>query len=165
MFRKIVRTTIVISAVMFIVAGCSSKKVDSSSVEKDVVRVVKNAFPSVPNITADCPGDVKAEKGKKFTCKLGIGGKSTSVKINITNVKDKQFFFKPEFTQAVIPAEAQAKEFVKQAGKGSKADCGKDKVLIKNPGETFSCKLTANGRTQELKFRVKDTQGNFEQVK
>lgn len=163
MSRTINRAVVLASCLAFMVGACS-KQVDSTSVEKDVVRVVKAKLPSVSDISADCPGDVTAKKGKTFDCKLDLGVKTTEVKINITDVKDKQFFFKVGYSQAIIAADAYAKALAQRAGTGSKAQCGKENVLLKKKGDIVNCTVTTKGQTTRLKLRVRDTDGNLDPV-
>ncbi len=164
MFRTIVRTGAVASCLVLTASACS-KKVDSSSVEKQVVTNVESVFPDVKDVSADCPSNVKAQKGKKFSCKLTLDGRVTYIRIEIKKVEGKRFTFDLKPTKAIIPITTYEKKLAEQGGAGTKVDCGDDKLLFKDPGDTITCKVTVKGQTQQLKLRVKDVKGNLEPVK
>ncbi len=165
MFRLIIRTVVISSCLLLAVAACS-KKLDSSSVEKDVVRIVKTKLPNQSTVSAKCPNDIEAKKGKSFRCKLTLYGKATEVKINITDVKKKQAVFDVKYTQAIVSTEAYvAKALATGSGPGSKAACGDEKVVLKKPGDILTCTVTTKGQTRRVKFRVKDTDATLDPIK
>ena len=161
MTRTFIRTVCIASCLLLVVAACS-KKVDSGSVEDQVVTNVEKAFKDVDDASADCPGDIKAEKGKSFTCTVKLDGKSTDIGIKITKVDGEKFNFDLNLTQAIIPVSKTEADLEKQLGANSKVDCGTGKVLIKSPDTTITCKATARGQSQDIKLRVTDTKGSLE---
>jgi hypothetical protein len=163
MSRTIVRTVAFASCLVLMVAACStSTKVDKTSAEKSVVQAVQAKLPAGSKVTAKCPGGVKAKKGESFRCTVTFDGQSTAVKINITDVKDKQPLFKLQYTQAIVSTTAYAKALANRAGAGSKAQCGKQPVVLKKPGDIIVCTVTTRGQTVRHKLRVRDTDGNLD---
>jgi len=164
MSRPISRATAVLVCCVAVAAGACSKKVDASSVESQVVDKIKEEFPKVGEATADCPGGLKAEKGRTFTCKVTLDGQKTDVKIRILDVKDKRFTFRPEATEPIYDM-AKLTGRIKQQFSATAVDCGTKPVRVERPGNTIRCKVTvAGGRVQTLKLRVKNSKGELDPV-
>ena len=159
--RTAVRSIALATCVLLAIAGCS-KKVDSDSVEKQVVTKVEQAFPEATSVKANCPSDIEAKKGKSFNCTVTLNGQQTDIKVGITNVKDKNFTFALKPTQAIVPTAKLAEILQKQAGANTHVSCGSEAVVLKDPGETVDCTVTGNGQTRTVKVRFKDSAGNYE---
>lgn len=165
MSRTLIRRVAFAACLAFVIAACS-KQVDTTSAEDAVVAAIKTKLPNGPKVTVDCPSALTAEKGKTFQCTATLGGKSTKVNIEIIDVKSKKAIFKVRYTQAIVSTDAYvAKALATGTGSGSKAQCGKEKVVLKNPGDVISCTVSTKGHTRTVKFRVRDTEANLDLVK
>ena len=164
MSRTTARTLAVALCAILTLAACS-KTVDTGNVESQVVTNVESAYPDIKTVSADCPSDIKADEGKKFTCTLRLDGEPTAVGVEITEVTGKEITVSLKRTQAIITTKTFVANLKKQLGAANEIDCGRDSVLVRDPNETITCTVTKGGQSQQITFRVADTDGRVEVVK
>jgi Domain of unknown function (DUF4333) len=115
--------------------------------------------------SASCPGDVKKEKGKAFTCdvKLGGGGKAKVTVTQTSNHNTFSYAFKSG--SVVLPGSTVDKELeqdLADAGvKDATVNCP-DEVPVK-PDTTVTCPITtSSGRQATVSFSFSTVSGTVD---
>ena len=161
-------------------AGCGTKTLKGGEIEGFVEKTAKEQGAKVTSV--DCPDDVKAEKGKSFTCKVkGAGGKEADINVEQTsnhgNVSIGRQDFIPLLGGGKAPVakplsglplnvsgveQAITKEVSSKSNgavKAASVDCP-SRVVVKR-GATFTCEVTSDkGKTTKFKVTQTDAQGN-----
>jgi hypothetical protein len=155
---------VVIAMIGALAAGCGSDTVDASKAEQGIE--TSSLSTSTTQITsASCPGDVKKEKGKAFTCdvKLGGGGKAKVTVTQTSNHNTFSYAFKSG--SVVLPGSTVDKELeqdLADAGvKDATVNCP-DEVPVK-PDTTVTCPITtSSGRQATVSFSFSTVSGTVD---
>ena len=67
------------------VAGCAEKQVDTSRAESEIRRSLSDQTGATVK-SVQCPDDVKAEKGDRFTCRALVADDDSRIRIRVTQV-------------------------------------------------------------------------------
>lgn len=85
------RTALAVLAPLSLLAlpGCA-RKIDEHDAEAKIAELVRRQ--SNARMDVDCPGDLKAEKGQRFTCVATVPGAPSRVDIDVELVDDNGSF-------------------------------------------------------------------------
>jgi hypothetical protein len=152
-------------------AGCSSAKLghtlDTAGAARQIARDLAQAT-RLPAPHVHCPRHVDVAVGAAFDCTTALAGQPVVVHAVLTD-DGGRFQITPGaaiviVSQAVGAIKAQVERA--QAGGPSTVDCGPRPVLVRSPGETFSCTASAGGVSRAITVTVTDLNGDvtFEQT-
>ena len=70
-----------------LLAGCGERTLDTSRLETQIGKTLSQRT-GFPITTVDCPNDVKAKKGERFTCTV-TSSRNERVRVNVTQDDDQ----------------------------------------------------------------------------
>jgi hypothetical protein len=146
------------------VAGCGNRTVDTATIEKGIEGQVVATDTSVSNV--DCPSDVKAQRGAKFTCGVGFSnGGSGKVEVTQVGLAHYQYALVPGSLQ--VPGtvfEKDVEQSLAQQGVTNATVNCPDNVIVK-VGTYAVCEVKGpNGNVVgKVKFTFSDTSGTVDQ--
>jgi hypothetical protein len=118
----------------------------------------------LPAPTVTCPSGVKVVAGQTFDCTTSLDRQPLIIHVKLTDAKGA---FTPT-PDAAIMVLARVEKGIKDqvdrqtASSDSTVNCGAGKVLVKKPGEKFSCTVVTSGVSRTVEVTVKDVTGTFE---
>jgi hypothetical protein len=145
-------------------AGCglTSRRIDGKRVETRIVAQTREKTGFTLD-SIDCPGSRPAKAGDTFRCQAKLAGQPVGITVTQEDA-DGTVSYQPDealldVRKIVATIEQQ---MAAQAGIRVTPDCGRRKVLVKKPGETFDCDVSdSTGQHRTVAVRVTDLQGNL----
>jgi hypothetical protein len=138
-------------------AGCGTATLDTDKAENGIKSNIEQQTGAQVS-SVDCPGDVKAEKGKSFTCEA-TGADGTKATINVTQTNDKG----DVKIDAPLLHTGSTEQFIAESirgrtGRRATVDCP-DLVDAKG-GARLTCRSNSGGKTKNVAVKV-DAQGHI----
>ena len=160
-----IRRLIALAALCLLASGCqisTSRQIDEGKAEEVISQSLTERFGTDVE-SVECP-EREAEKGDVFTCEAMIGGQP--LEIEVTQTSDEGDI-EAEPAQAVIDVakaeRAMAEDLSKQLATTVTVECGDESVVIRRPGEAFTCEGSdSQGGRAQIKVTVKDVDGNID---
>ncbi len=138
----------------------SSADLDRAKAEREIGRLLAKAYPDLAVGRVACPEHRARRKGGRLTCVARV----ESLPVHVRAVQtDDHGTLQVESREAVV-SRSKAVAFVRQqlAARGvlSTVDCGRDRVLVRSPGETFDCSVRGEAGEGTVTLRVEDVDGD-----
>jgi len=139
-------------------AGCGTATLNTGKAEGAIKTNIEQQTGSQVS-SVDCPGDVKAEKGKSFTCEV-TAADGTKATINVNQASDKG----DVRINAPLLHTGAAEQFIAESirgrtGKRATVDCP-DLVVVGKPGTQLTCSSSSGGNKKNVVVKV-DAQGHI----
>jgi len=128
---------------------------DQSALEDKVVSSWKMDDPSVGELTADCEGGLKAEKGATQDCALSAGDQNVGMRVTATDDSGKKFDSLPFLDGDSV--EKAVNSHLEQQGQTANIDC--PDPLMGEVGETTDCTIELDGQSGTLTATVTSVDG------
>jgi hypothetical protein len=147
-----------------LVTGCSSSNVyDAGEVESYLKESQQGKVRGLALGEAVCPEDVELTEGVTFRCTLEIAGVQAPYTVRLTNVDADEVQVNLEPAKALI-ATSVVVDLVRKGLKAQYRDqatvnCGKDDLLVADPGTKIGCIVEIDGKQQQAVARVEDKDG------
>jgi hypothetical protein len=140
-----------------VLAGCGTETLDADKAETQVESAIEGQTGADVS-SVDCPDDVKAEKGKKFTCEA-TATDGTKATITLTQTSDDgDVHIDAPLVYINIVEDSLAESLRMQTGKRATVDCP-DLVAAKG-GAQLTCQSSSGGRKKNVAVKV-DAQGRI----
>jgi hypothetical protein len=147
--------------------GCTDVKVGHTLDTKGAARQIAANLAKTSGLPApsvQCPSGIQVVAGQTFDCTTTIAGQPLTIHVKLTDAKGA---FTPTPDAAVMVLARVEKGIKGQvdrqtATSDSTVNCGAGKVLVKKPGEKFSCTVVTGGVSRTVEVTVKDVSGTFE---
>lgn len=148
------------------VAACSGGPgtVDSKAVEGTIRGQLRKDFAGAPVGRAKCPGKIKKQTGKQFTCTAKVSGEAVPVTVTQTN-RDPGY---RALREVAVLDVAKVQTFVEmqydqQVGVQVTASCAQGRaVIVARPQTMIPCTVTdSQGTSDTVQVLVSDTAGNI----
>ena len=167
-----------LAAALVMCAACSSpskpadtgdsagRGVDARDIESLLVAKQKALSPDFDVRDPSCPARIIVAEGETFQCTVVVEGVVVPYQVTLRDVNENSktagYDLRPAKAILSIPKLVDA---LQRNSPGSRIDCGPDRVKVLDEGATFQCTVTdAQGVRQPVTLRVKDRDGNVEQV-
>jgi hypothetical protein len=141
--------------------ACGGGGSPSSQVQNQVTAKIKTTL-NTNDVKVRCPSGVQAKAGATFQCQANVGGQE--IPYNVVFSSGSHVDANP--TKAVIVTSTAVSRLKQQVTAqlhvDANVDCGSQKLIIKSPGETFDCVVTAQGQTRTFHLTVTNVQGNVQ---
>ena len=139
-------------------AGCGTATLNTANAETAIKTTIEQQTGSQVS-SVDCPGNVKAEKGKSFTCEA-TAADGTKATINLTQTSDKGDIR----INAPLLHSGAAEHFIAESirgrtGKRATVDCP-DLVVVGKTGTQLTCSSSSGGNKKNVAVKV-DAQGHL----
>jgi uncharacterized protein DUF4333 len=159
-FPLVSRAGLLLAAlVALVLAGCGVEKtLDTDKAENDIESAIELQTGADVN-SVECPKDVKAEKGGKFTCEA-TAADGTKATIHLTQTSeggDAQI--DSPLLHINIMEDSIAESLRMQTGKRATVDCP-DLVAAKKGGAQLTCRSSSGGKNKNVAVKV-DAQGRI----
>jgi hypothetical protein len=139
-------------------AGCGTQSLNTDKAESGIKSFIEQQTGARVS-SVDCPGNVKAEKGKTFTCEA-TGADGTKATINVTQASDKGDVNIDAPLLHTGPTEQFIAESIRgQTGRRATVDCP-DLVVAKKAGTRLTCRSSSGGKKKNIAVKV-DAQGRI----
>jgi hypothetical protein len=147
-------------------ADPASRGVDTHEIEQLLVAKQKAQSPDFDVRDPSCPARIVVAEGETFQCTVIVEGVVVPYQVILRDVnqnsKTAGYDLRPAKSILSIPKLVNA---LQQNSPGSRIDCGPERVKVLDEGGTFQCTVTdAGGASLPVTLRVKDRDGNVEQV-
>ena len=144
----------------------ASRGVDTQEIEQLLVAKQRAQSPDFDVRDPSCPARIIVAEGETFQCTVVVEGVIVPYQVTLRDVnqnsKTAGYDLRPAKAILSIPKLVEA---LQANAAGSRIDCGPDRVKVLDAGATFTCSVTTGtGPPQQVTLRVKDLQGNVEQV-
>ena len=141
-----------------VLTGCSTT-LDADKAETEIAKAVR-VQAGVPVKSVECPEDVKAKKGDKFTCTV-TAKDGTSGKVNVTQKDDEgNIAFDAPFIHMDEAEASIVEQIEKQSGStGVTVDC--PDIVVGKAKDTFKCTGQAGSQQFTVNATQTDGQGRF----
>lgn len=151
--------SLMLACAAVLAAGCGTKTINSDEAEKQVrEELAQQLGASVKSV--DCPDEVEAKKGDKFSC-TAKGADGTTAKIPVTQTSDSGSF---HFSTPLLhtgPAEQQIEQGVSEQV-GSEVTVACPDLVEARKGTKLTCKLEdSSGESHDVAVEVTDAQGSI----
>lgn len=140
-------------------AGCGTKTINSDEAEKQMrEQLAQQLGASVKSV--DCPAEVEAKKGGKFSC-TAKGGDGTTAKIPATQTSDSgRFHFDAPLLHTGTAEQQIAKGVSEQVGSEITVAC--PDLVVAGKGTKLTCKAEdSSGESRDVAVEVTDAQGSI----
>ena len=110
--------------------------------------------------SVDCPGEVKPEKGKSFTCEA-TGADGSKATINVTQTSDKGDI---RFDTAVLLHTSIAEQSIAESIRGRtgrRATVNCPDLVVAKRGARFTCRSRSGGKKKNIAVKVENAQGHI----
>lgn len=174
--RRIRRTPVAVVAAAILsctaLAGChvrveagsdADSGPDLAELEAKLVSLQEEKSPDLDVGEASCPDEVDLTQGSTFECTVEIEGVEAPYSVTLTKDDPEgnsgSFDIKP--AKAIIDGSIVA-DFIRDqvdAGSGVEIECGDERVIIADVGETFDCTISNGQQSQTVTMVVKDLDG------
>jgi hypothetical protein len=137
-----------------VLAGCGTETLETDDAESQIASTIElQTGADVRSV--ECPGDVKAEKGKKFTCEA-TAADGTNATINLTQTSDEgDVHIDAPLVHVNIMEDFIAESLRMQTGKRATVDCP-DLVAAKKGGTQLTCRSSSGGNKKNIAVKVDD---------
>jgi hypothetical protein len=158
--RAAVAVAILMTAV---VVACGDDNVDTETAEQEIQQQLSSPTAQIASVS--CPGDVKKEEGKTFTCDASLegGGKTQVTATQTDNRGNATYLFKPGTLEVSDNSvEPVLEESLAEKGAADpKVDC--PELIQVKEGETATCTATGAGeRSGEITFAWSSDEGDID---
>ena len=142
-------------------AACGSDTVDTAQIEQGIEKSLSTSGVKVTK--ADCPSDVKKEKGDTFNCTVSLSNGGTGkVKVTQDGANHYTYAFVPGSVQ--IPgsyAEEQIQKELESEGiSGATVNCP-DNIIVK-VGTTVTCNVSGAKAVAQVTFTFSEEDGEVD---
>lgn len=139
-------------------ASCGESTVDAATAEALIRSAVANQIQArVASVV--CPGGVKRERGRRFTC-LVTGTDGSKGVANVTPREGGGLSVRAPFLHVREAEAAMADQIAKQAKvDGVTIEC--PEIITAERGTRFTCKAKAADRSRDISARLTDDKGHF----
>lgn len=143
--------------------ACSSNSYDAETVESYLKDSQEGKVRGLALGDAVCPEDVELTEGVTFRCTLEIAGVKAPYTVRLTNVDADKIRINLEPAKALI-ATAAVVDLVRSGLKPEYREealitCGKDELLVADPGTKIGCIVEIDGERQQAVARVENKDG------
>lgn len=146
-----------------VLAACSSNSYDAGTIESYLKDSQKGQVRGLAIGDAVCPEDVELTEGVTFQCTLDIAGVKAPYTVKLTNVDADKVQINLEPAKALIStavvADLVRTNLKSQYRDQAKINCGKDKLLVTDPGTKIGCIVEIDGEQQQAVARVENKDG------
>ena len=151
--------SLMLACAAVLAAGCGTKTINSEEAEKKVrAELAEQLGASVKSV--DCPDDVEAKKGDKFSC-TAKGADGTTAKISMTQTTDSGDFHFDAPLLHTGPAEQQIEQGVSEQV-GSEVTVACPDLVEARKGTKLTCKVEdSSGESRDVAVVVTDPQGSI----
>ncbi len=154
---------LVLGAASFVTACSSSNSYDAGKVESYLKDSQEGKVRGLALGEAVCPEDVELTEGVTFRCTLEIAGVQAPYTVRLTNVDADEVQINLEPAKALIATTVVA-DLVRKGLKAQYRDqatinCGKDDLLVADPGTKIGCIVEIDGEQQQAVARVENKDG------
>jgi hypothetical protein len=141
-----------------VLAGCGTETLDADKAETQIESAIEGQTGADVS-SVDCPDDVKAEKGKEFTCEA-TAADGTKATIGLTQTSDEgDVHIDAPLVYVSIMEDSIAESLRMQTGKQATVDCP-DLVAAKKGGAQLTCRSSSGGNKRNVAVKV-DAQGRI----
>jgi hypothetical protein len=150
---------------LVVASACTSatKRIDTAKLERNIHRAFAREANGFRVGRVDCPQHV--ERGDTFRCDAAIDGEHRTYRAHAPEHGKVSFVPLDAVIVTARATESVAQKVAERSGGIQvSADCGSRRVIVRKPGETFTCTATApaGGQRLVLTLQVKDVNGTFE---
>ncbi len=144
-------------------SACSSNSYDAETVESYLKDSQEGQVRGLALGDAVCPQDVELTEGVTFQCTLEIAGAKAPYTVRLTNVDADKIRINLEPAKALI-ATAGVVDLVRSGLRPRYRDqatitCGKDQLLVTDPGTRIGCVVEIDGERRQAVARVENKDG------
>lgn len=154
-FRRVALVVIAAAAL----TGCGT--IDGHSAASQISHSLAQRFAIAPP-AVKCPSGVPSKPGRRFTCTTQLEGQPLEINAVVTGSSGR---FDTALGAAVLVVpnaeKTLAADVSKQVGESTTVSCPTDhRLLVKRPGEKFTCNATVGGTSRPITVTVTDVNGN-----
>lgn len=155
-------TALFLLLLLVLVTACGgSKRLNTDDVERKIGAAFTEQR-KLPVEGVTCPRKRRVKAGDVFTCTLTVAGSKVAFRVRQRGGGRVS----AEATRSIVDlrrAESTiAQTITRQTGSHIRAECGKERVVLKDPGDTFQCiAFDASGEPVAVTVTVKDLVGNI----